>query len=72
MKPIYFALSLFGSLWLIPFVTFSQQELVHWESRANEVEIIRDDFGSLIFMGPLMQMQYSACSTHNAKMILEE
>ena len=45
MKPIYFALSLFGSLWLIPFVTFSQQELVHWESRANEVEIIRDDFG---------------------------
>ena len=45
MKPIYFALSLFGSLWLIPFATFSQQELVRWESRANEVEIIRDDFG---------------------------
>ncbi len=45
MKPIYFALSSLVSFWLISFSTFSQQELVRWESRAKEVEIIRDDFG---------------------------
>lgn len=45
MKPIYFALSSIVSFWLISFSTFSQQELVRWESRAKEVEIIRDDFG---------------------------
>lgn len=45
MKPVYFTLSLFGLLWLIPFATLSQQVLSRWESRANRVEIIRDDFG---------------------------
>jgi len=45
MKPIYFALSSIVSFWLISFSTFSQQELVRWESRAKGVEIIRDDFG---------------------------
>lgn len=45
MKPIYFTLSSIVSFWLISFSTFSQQELVRWESRAKEVEIIRDDFG---------------------------
>jgi len=45
MKPIYFALSSIVSFWLISFSTFSQQEVVRWESRAKEVEIIRDDFG---------------------------
>ena len=45
MKPIYFALSSIVSFWLISFSTFSQQEVVRWESRAKGVEIIRDDFG---------------------------
>jgi len=45
MKPIYFAISSIVSFWLISFSTFSQQEVVRWESRAKGVEIIRDDFG---------------------------
>lgn len=62
-------------IWLLLFPVqllaqpFSKTEISKWQQQASKVTIIRDNWGIPHIYGKRMQMLYSVCYTHNAKMI---
>jgi hypothetical protein len=62
--------------YLLPFALFAQKfnkvEIARWEKQAQQVQIIRDNWGFHIFMAKPMQMRFLVCSMRNARTISSE